>query len=239
MRGRLYFGGCVIILFIFTFGPRAVNAYLIKWGGGLIVCPESGSIIFYHPRERKRIAKNGRSKSVKSHSTLRRVMPPHGEWGSQLQKLLKAYKRFRDDDAAVKSRAVPAEFFVLPGETTRKDKDANQDVTKWLKEILLTIPGALADMCFDEKLSSHSLREGAASAFHHLRGGDLPFLKWWFGWSDESNVPETAYIKCHHWGNEETAAARFFFIALKEPGWVEKAKKEKLELEKEASCSRG
>jgi hypothetical protein len=204
------FRASLVLLFMYTFGPRAVNAYLLKLNGGLAVCPDTGSIIFYHPREYKRTRHKGETQA----SIHRRALPTEGEWAPLLLQFIQSFTKCREDDAKAKGKPLPAQFFSLAGETLRNADDASQEVTKWMKRSLLQITNVTADMAFDEKLSSHSLREGAASALYFLNPNIL-FVKWWFAWSPKSDVPEASYIKCHHWDKKEAIAAQFFFGCLK------------------------
>ena len=208
------FRSCLVPLFMYMFGPRAVNAYLVKSPGGLAVCPETGSIIFYHLREDKRNNPNTKSKSLPSASALRRALPPDGAWATLFLSLMKCFISCREADAKAKCKPLPDQFFILAGEKVVPAAQASQVVTGWMKHGLRLIPNATVDMAFDETLSSHSLREGAASALYHILPNTL-FVKHWFGWSEGSGVAEASYIKGHHWGKKETPFAHYFFGGLK------------------------
>lgn len=108
---------------------------------------------------------------------------------------------------------MPPEFFVFPGEHVAKPGEEHRDVTRWLNTALDKLgPGVVHD---EERqaLSSHSIREGAASTFHFFLGdGCLLDIKIWINWKMDAATPQMHYIKTHGWTKEgEMEAARYFY----------------------------
>lgn len=218
-----------IILFTFTFGPRAINAYFVTKSNLLF---RNGEVVFFHHTQKKKNNPQcrGRRRNTGGSQLYRRKLPD-SPWARDLAGLLAAWDDIRTRDAAEKGLELPAEFFLLAGERPVKDQNANGKVSTWLKDIVFGKLGSVLNFRADESISSHSLREGGASSFYYLFGSnDMLFLKWWFCWDEGSDVPEQSYIKCHTWGTEEKKPATYFFGMLKRTAEID-AQREREEAE--------
>jgi hypothetical protein len=106
------------------------------------------------------------------------------------------------------------EIFLMPFERPVDDRKRRPAIVQhWLDNALRSsrCPAPPQGL----KFTTHSMRSGGASSAW-LVTRNMPIIRWWFRWSDNSNVPERCYlaIEWNQLVDEYKTAAQFFF------GWL-------------------
>ena len=97
----------------------------------------------------------------------------------------------------------------IPKESVSPQQHYCATVTTWLRRALKSVGVTEKD---GERITSHILRSGGASAFVLANPAHLAKAKWLFGWSMDSSVTEENYI-AWHWTLREHPRAKWFFGA--------------------------
>ena len=204
----------MVVLTTFTFGPRSKCIYNAKLGGVLRI-DKDGVHFLHNARKDSNPSLGKQSQTTQSAADNLRTVPSTDQWGTDLRGLISTLDKGRKalfDEALVDD--IP--FFASPGEKPPKAGSECVIVSRWLKAALDRLPEPdKVDQIERMLLTSHSLRDGAASTYHFLAGdSQLIRIRWWCNWDPNAKkpTPDRVYIKNAHWEQQgETEDARFFY----------------------------